>query len=61
MIHIVERRIREAMEAGDFEDLPGSGRPIKDVDGKYEPLWWVRKWVRREGISADELRRPASE
>ena len=61
MIHIVERRIREAMEAGDFEDLPGSGQPLEDVDGIYEPLWWVRKWVKRESISADELRRPVSE
>lgn len=25
---LVERRIREAMEQGEFEDLPGEGRPL---------------------------------
>ncbi len=52
----VERRIREAIEAGEFDDLPGAGEPIPDLDGSYEPEWWVRKWMEREGITAQELR-----
>jgi hypothetical protein len=50
-----ERRIREAIEAGEFDDLPGAGEPIADVDGSYDPTWWVRKWVEREGITPAEL------
>jgi hypothetical protein len=55
----VERRIREAIDAGEFDDLPGAGKPIDDLDLDYDPAWWVRKWVRRERVrdAADELRR----
>jgi hypothetical protein len=31
---IAEERIREAMAAGEFDDLPGRGRPI-DLDGYF--------------------------
>jgi hypothetical protein len=30
---IAERKIREAMEAGQFDDLPGKGRPIRREEG----------------------------
>lgn len=57
--HLVERQIREAMERGEFDDLEGAGRPIPDVDGNYEPDWWVRRWVQhaRAQDNAWELRR----
>jgi len=53
---LVDRKIREAIEAGEFDDLPGAGEPLPDLDGTYEPTWWVRKWMKREGITAEELR-----
>lgn len=37
----VERQIREAMERGEFDDLPGAGRPL-DL-GDDEPDWWARR------------------
>lgn len=49
----VERRIREAIERGEFDDLPGSGQPIPDLND--DPLWWVKKWVERERLK-DALR-----
>lgn len=52
----VERLIREAIEAGEFDNLPGAGEPLRDLIGSYEPTWWVRKWMEREGITAEELR-----
>jgi hypothetical protein len=61
---LVERRIRDAVDRGDFDDLPGAGRPIPDVDVVYEPGWWVRKWVRRErlrDLSAELHRERADE
>jgi DnaJ-like protein len=57
---IAENRIREAMEEGKFDDLPGLGKPIPDIDEPYDPLWWVKKWVRREQLGrelAEGLRR----
>jgi hypothetical protein len=50
---IVENRIREAMEEGKFDDLPGIGKPIPDIDEPYDPDWWVKKWMRRERISRE--------
>ena len=47
---LVENRIREAMRQGAFTNLPGAGKPIPDLNEPYDELWWLRKWLRREGI-----------
>jgi len=47
---IAENRILQAMEEGAFDDLPGTGQPIADIDEPYDPLWWVRQWMRRERL-----------
>lgn len=45
---VAENRIRQAIEEGQFDNLSGQGQPIADIDEPYDPLWWVKKWVRRE-------------
>jgi hypothetical protein len=47
----VERRIREAEEAGQFDNLPGSGRPIPGIDEPPDENWWIRQKLRDEGLS----------
>lgn len=47
----VERQIREAMERGEFDDLPGAGKPLPDLDRPRDDLWWVRRKMRAEGLS----------
>jgi hypothetical protein len=47
----VERQIREAMERGDFDNLPGTGKPLAGLDGPDDELWWIRDKLRREGLS----------
>lgn len=42
-----ERLIREAIEAGEFDNLPGEGKPIPDAGTKDDELWWVRGWLKR--------------
>ncbi|WP_345415180.1 DnaJ family domain-containing protein [Pseudonocardia xishanensis] len=49
-----ERAIREAIERGEFDDLPGKGRPLPNLHDQRED-WWVRGYVRREGVPADAL------
>lgn len=49
---VAENRIRQAMEEGQFDDLPGQGMPIPDIDEPYDPLWWVKKWIRREQMGS---------
>ena len=50
----IDKQIRLAQERGDFDDLPGSGKPIPagDVD---DELWWVKNSLRREKLPADSL------
>ncbi|HSM02576.1 MAG TPA: DUF1992 domain-containing protein [Acidimicrobiia bacterium] len=55
---LVERQIRDAMERGEFDHLPGAGKPLPDVDRQYDPAWWAKRWLesaRREDV-AHELR-----
>lgn len=59
MEHPVERAIREAMEAGEFDDLPGEGKPIPGAGSVDDDLWWVRAWLRRNSYD-DESGRPSS-
>jgi hypothetical protein len=47
---VAENRIREAIEQGAFDDLPGAGKPLPDIDEPYDEMWWVRKWVQRERL-----------
>jgi hypothetical protein len=55
---VVERRIREAMERGEFDDLPGSGKPLPDAGTPYDELWWVKAWLRRNQLAPDEIGLP---
>ena len=47
----IDRQVREAEERGEFDDLPGAGRPIPDLDKPFDELWWVKDKLRREELS----------
>ncbi len=47
----VDRQIEEARKQGAFDDLPGEGKPLADLEENYDPSWWVKKLVKREGVS----------
>lgn len=49
----IEKKIRESMEAGEFDNLPGSGQPIAELARPYDELWWLRKKLREEQLSVD--------
>lgn len=46
----VDQQIRVAMERGDFDDLPGAGKPLGDLGSSNDPDWWVKKLVERERL-----------
>lgn len=48
---LVDQQIRKAQEEGQFDDLPGAGKPLPDLAEVYDPAWWVKKLVRRERLS----------
>lgn len=47
----IEQQIEEARAEGAFDDLPGAGKPQAEVKGAYDPDWWVKQLIRREGVS----------
>ena len=61
----VEEQIRVAMERGDFDDLPGAGKPIEGLGDSHDPDWWLKKLVEREKIAvlplSVQLRREEAE
>ena len=50
---LVDRLIREAIESGDFDNLPGAGKPIPRAGKPDDGYWWFRDWVKRNGINPD--------
>ncbi|MGC5163523.1 DUF1992 domain-containing protein [Rhodococcus sp. DT1] len=49
----IERQIRAAQERGDFDDLPGAGKPIPDHGD--DELWWVKAYLARQGLATEAL------
>ena len=47
----IEQLIREAEDAGEFDQLEGKGKPIPGVEAPYDPDWWVKKLLERENVS----------
>jgi hypothetical protein len=47
----IDAQIRVATERGAFDNLPGVGKPLPNLDQAYDPLWWVKQLVQRERIS----------
>jgi len=47
----VEAQIRVAREQGAFDNLPGAGKPLPNLDLGNDPLWWVKQFVQRERVS----------
>ncbi len=55
---IADRAIREGQERGEFDDLPGHGLPIPDLDTERPAGWWATRWIEAEKqrVTAEELR-----
>jgi len=47
----IDAQIRVATEQGAFDNLPGTGKPLPNLDQSYDPLWWVKQLVKREQVS----------
>jgi hypothetical protein len=47
----VEIQIAQAMRRGDFDDLPGAGKPLTHLTETYDPNWWIRRKIERERLT----------
>jgi DnaJ-like protein len=56
---LIDEQIRKAQERGEFDNLPGKGKPLTGLDEPDDELWWVRRYISREGLSTEALLPPA--
>jgi hypothetical protein len=47
----VDLQIRQAVARGDFDELPGYGKPLTNLTGEHDPDWWVKQLIEREQIT----------
>ena len=47
----VDLQLRRARERGDFDDLPGYGKPLTGLGDRHDPDWWVKQLLEREQIT----------
>ncbi|OZB81942.1 DUF1992 domain-containing protein [Microbacterium sp. 13-71-7] len=48
---IVETAIQVAIRQGQFDDLPGAGKPIPGIGDHHDPDWWIRRKIERENLT----------
>ncbi|MBS1699695.1 MAG: DUF1992 domain-containing protein [Actinobacteria bacterium] len=48
---IVETAIQVAIRQGQFENLPGAGKPIPGLGDHHDPDWWIRRTIERENLT----------
>ena len=51
----IDQQINEAEERGLFDNLPGQGKPLPDPGEADFGEAWLRDYVRREGMPAEEF------
>ena len=49
---LLDRQIRAAQERGEFDDLPGAGKPLASESAPYRPDWWINQVIEREKAGA---------
>jgi len=55
----VDRQIAQARERGEFDDLPGTGKPLPKPSGNDAATDWVLREVRKGGHDTKALLPPA--
>lgn len=56
---VVDAQIRAAEERGAFDNLKGAGEPIPGLMEPDDPMWWIKGFVRREGVPAGAMLPPS--
>ena len=50
----LESEIERAIRRGDFDDLPGAGKPL-DLPATHDPDWWIRQRLAEDDVDRDAL------
>lgn len=52
---LVDQQIRIAQERGEFDNLPGMGKPLPGHGTHDDELWWLKGYLRREELPSEAL------
>lgn len=47
----VDMQVQQAIRRGEFDNLPGAGKPIAGIDRPHDPDWWLKRLIERERIT----------
>jgi hypothetical protein len=47
----VEKAIQLAIRRGEFDNLPGAGKPIEGLGTHHDPDWWIRRKIETENLT----------
>lgn len=47
----IESAIQVAIRRGEFDDLPGAGKPIEGLGTHHDPDWWIRRKIESENLT----------
>lgn len=53
----VEGAIDQAIARGDFDDLPGAGKPLR-LPSTHDPNWWIKQRLHEGDVDRDALLPP---
>ncbi|GAB3400712.1 hypothetical protein GCM10027515_08870 [Schumannella luteola] len=46
----IETEIQQAIRRGEFENLPGAGKPLRGIGGRMDEDWWIRQKIEDEEL-----------
>jgi hypothetical protein len=47
----VETALQQAIRRGEFDDLPGAGKPLEGMGTTHDPDWWIRRKIQSEQLT----------
>lgn len=47
----VETALEFARRNGEFDNLPGAGKPLEGIDKPRDPDWWIKQKIESEGLT----------
>jgi hypothetical protein len=57
----VELSIQQAIRRGEFDNLPGAGKPLEGLGDHHDPDWWIKRKIQSEKLTGLGPRRSCPE
>lgn len=48
---LIETAIQQAIRRGEFDNLPGAGKPLEGLGTHHDPDWWIRRKIETENLT----------